>query len=134
MIPLVGSTPELPQFAPPLLPGICMVPLRLGGVNKPSLCQVCSISLTLALSSSVKYGLMSFSVNDCRANAGGLVGNGCVGQDSSPGTSDFGTGRSSIGHNGLPVSRSNTNRKPCLVGCATTSTFLPSCFTVSNFG
>jgi hypothetical protein len=77
----------------------------LGGVNRPSLRQVLSISRTLALSSSEMYGLMSFSVNDCLANAGGFVGKGCVGQDSSPGTSDFGTGRSSIGHSGLPVSR-----------------------------
>src|SRR5580658_3953962 len=77
---------------------------------------------------------MSFSVNDCRANAGGLVGKGCVGELHSPGTSDCGTGRSSIGHRGLPVSRSNTYRNPNVVGCATTSTFLPSCFTVSSLG
>ena len=42
----------------------------------------------------------------CRSNAGGLVGNGCVFDSSSPGMSDGGTGRSSIGHTGLPVARS----------------------------
>ena len=35
---------------------------------------------------------MSFSVNDWRANGGGAVGNGCVGQLFSPGTSLCGTG------------------------------------------
>ena len=39
---------------------------------------------------------------------GGFVGNGCVGDVCSPGTVDCGTGRSSIGHTGLPVARSNT--------------------------
>ena len=54
------------------------------------------------------------------------VGNGCVGQACSPGTSLFGTGRSSMGHTGSPVTRSNTNTKPCLVACATASIVLPS--------
>src|SRR5262249_43332543 len=31
MVPLFGSTADNPQFAPPLLPGIWMVPCRLGG-------------------------------------------------------------------------------------------------------
>ena len=54
-----------------------------------------------------------------RAYAGGLVGNGCVGLVFSPGTSDCGTGRSSIGQTGWPVTRSNTNRNACLPGTAT---------------
>ena len=37
-----------------------------------------------------------------------VVGNGCVGQDCSPGMSLFGTGRSSIGQIGTPVTRSKT--------------------------
>ena len=53
-------------------------------------------------------GLMSASVNDWRANGGGAVGNGCVGQLISPGVSDCGTGRSSIGHSGAPVMRLKT--------------------------
>ena len=48
------------------------------------------------------------SVTPCRSNAGGLVGNGCVGCVRSPGTVDCGTGRSSIGHTGAPVRRSKT--------------------------
>ena len=40
---------------------------------------------------------------------GGFVGNGCVGQTCSPWTSVLvGTGRSSIGHTGLPLTRSKT--------------------------
>ena len=51
---------------------------------------------------------MSSTVNACLLNGGGAVGNGCVGQDCSPGMSLFGTGRSSIGQIGSPVTRSNT--------------------------
>src|SRR4030095_12947629 len=72
------------------------------------------------------YGLMSSFVNDCFTKGGGLVGKGCVGHDCSPGISLFGTGRSSIGQMGSPVSRLKTNRKPFLFACATTSIVLPS--------
>ena len=54
-----------------------------------------------------------------RAYAGGLVGNGCVGDVFSIGTSDCGTGFSSIGHTGWPVMRSNTYKYACLLGEAT---------------
>ena len=37
IVPFSGSTAELPQFAPPLWPGIWIEPLMLGGVNSPSL-------------------------------------------------------------------------------------------------
>ncbi len=37
-----------------------------------------------------------------------MVGNGCVGQLFSPGIPLIGTGRSSIGQIGSPVTRSNT--------------------------
>ena len=67
------------------------------------------------------YGLMSSFVNDCFTKGGGLVGNGCVGHVCSPGISLFGTGRSSIGQIGSPVTRSKTNRKPFLFASATTS-------------
>ena len=77
---------------------------------------------------------MSFSVNDWRANGGGVVGKGCVGDDCSPGMSDCGTGRSSIGQIGAPVTRSNTNTKPCFVGCATTSRCRPFWRMVRSFG
>ncbi len=44
----------------------------------------------------------------------------------SPGTFVCGTGRSSIGHTGLPVTRSNTQVKPVLVIWATALIGLPS--------
>ena len=51
--------------------------------------------------------------------SGAHAGNGCVGEASSPGTSLFGTGRSSTGTSGLPVSRSSTNSVPIFVLTAT---------------
>ena len=59
-----------------------------------------------AWSSGVK-SIRSSSETPWRSNAGGLVGNGCVGAYHSPGTSPFSTGRSSIGQIGCPVARSN---------------------------
>src|SRR5215471_12289009 len=40
---------------------------------------------------------------------------GCVGQDSSPGISDFGTGTSSTGMSGAPVRRLRTKTRPIFV-------------------
>jgi hypothetical protein len=44
-----------------------------------------------------------------RLSGPGRTGNGCVGEYHSVGTSPFGTGRSSTGISGLPVTRSSTN-------------------------
>src|SRR5690242_15054016 len=101
--PFSGFTATPPQFAPPLWPGNEIVPRKLGGVYKPSLREFLSNSRILACSASVAKGLMSFSVKLSRANGGGLLGKGCVGELNSPGTSDCGTGRSSTGHRGSPV-------------------------------
>src|SRR6202043_2042005 len=95
--PFSGFTATLPQFAPPLWPGMEIVPRKLGGVYKPSLREFLSNSRILDCSASVAKGLMSLSVKVSRAKGGGLVGKGCVGELNSPGTSDLGTGRSSIG-------------------------------------
>ncbi len=68
-------------------------------------------------------------------NGGGLVGNSCVGYGTSPGTSvAVSTARSSIGHTGLPVARSNTNVNPCFDTCATASNSRPSTVIVPRFG
>jgi hypothetical protein len=48
--------------------------------------------------------------------------------------SERGTGLSSIGHNGFPVTRSNTYRNPVFPAWATMSTDLPLCRTVKSFG
>ena len=58
-------------------------------------------------SSGVK-SIKSSSLRPCISKAGGLVTKGCVGQVFSPGTSDWGTGRSSMGQIGSPVSRLKT--------------------------
>jgi hypothetical protein len=117
--PRIGSTAPLPQLAPPLWPGIEMLPRMLGGVKSPSLRALRTLAFIASSSAGGRNGLTSFSVNDWRANGAGLVGNGCVGQLASPGTSDCGTGRSSIGNTGSPVLRSNTNTNPIFVACAT---------------
>ena len=52
--------------------------------------------------------MISSSSNPCRSKGGGLVGKGCVGERVSPGTSLAGTGRSSMGQTGSPVTRSKT--------------------------
>src|SRR5262249_10189238 len=109
MVPFVGSTAELPQLAPPLWPGNSIVPFMLGGVNRPSLRESRNRWRAASCCSAVRNGLMSFSVKDWRAKGRGRVGKGCVSDVYSPGTSDWGTGRSSMGHRGSPVLRLNTN-------------------------
>ena len=63
--------------------------------------------------------MRSSTVTPWRSNGFGLVGNGCVGDVRSPGTSVCGTGRSSIGQTGAPVARSKTKVNACFVTCAT---------------
>src|SRR5579859_4802611 len=50
------------------------------------------------------------SVSGCREML-----DGCVGQDSSPGMSDFGTGTSSTGMSGTPVRRLRRKTRPIFV-------------------
>src|ERR1700693_3694553 len=99
-----------------------MVPRFAGGVNRPSLRALRIWSRKRARSSADKYGLRSSTVNFCRAYGGGFVGNGCVDQVVSPGMSDFGTERSSMGQIGSPATRLETPHKPCLVTRAPPST------------
>ena len=125
--PLVGWAAVVPQLAPPCAPGIETVSIpTAGGVNNPPLRALAILSFHDARSSGVRmYGLISFTLSDCLAKGGGLVGKGCVGHASSPGTSLFATGRSSIGQIGSPVTRLKTYRKPVFPACATTSTSCP---------
>src|SRR5438105_4476565 len=74
-----GSIAAPPQFAPPLLPGIWIVLRPLGGVKRPWFEALRMSSRNLARSSGDRYGERSSTVKLCRANGGGLVGNGCVG-------------------------------------------------------
>jgi len=48
--------------------------------------------------------------------------------------SNFGTGRSSIGHTGLPVTRSKTKTNPCVVSWATAFTGWRSTVTSARIG
>src|SRR5262245_5252582 len=107
--PLAGFTAPLPQFDPPRAPGIEIVSVKPGGVYSPSLRILLMRSFHAARSSAVRiYGFTSSADANCRAKGGGAVGNGCVGHACSPGMRLFGTGRSSIGQSGLPVTRSKT--------------------------
>ena len=78
-----------------------------GGVKIGPYLYFFRISIASARSSGVK-SIRSSIVTPCRSNAGGFVGNGCVGDAFSPGTVDGAVGRSSIGHTGSPVARSRT--------------------------
>src|SRR5207344_2968462 len=73
-VPFVGLIAELPQLAPPLWPGISIDPCMLGGVNTPSFRHFPRFARNPACSSAVRYGLTSFSVNDCPSNGEGRVG------------------------------------------------------------
>src|SRR5262245_51040959 len=108
-----GSYPAPGQFVPPLV-----VPMVSPASGPPSLLAVGGLKIgpflngSIALSACARRSgvksIKSASVMAWRAYAGGLVGNGCVGEYHSPGTSPFGTGRSSIGQTGSPVTRSKT--------------------------
>ena len=98
----------MPFFSPGAVPSI------VGGVNIGPIVHCLTISRASAFSSGVK-SMRSSSVRPWRSNGAGRVGKGCVGEVHSPGTVDAGTGRSSIGHTGSPVTRSKTNANACLV-------------------
>jgi hypothetical protein len=59
---------------------------------------------------------------------------GCVGEATSPGTVLRGTGRSSTGKIGSPVSRSSTKSCPVFVACSTAGTSRPSTRTSTSAG
>src|SRR5688572_19015459 len=80
-----------------------------GGLNGDGACLYrFSTSSASCRSAGVKSIRSSGTRKWLRAYGAGLVGCGCVGDVFSPGTSDCGTGRSSIGQIGSPVARSNT--------------------------
>ena len=108
-----GSSAPPCQFAPPVAAGSISVArgpshlLATRGVKiGPSLYSF-AISTASACNSGVK-SIRSSGDTPCRSNAGGLVTNGCVGEYHSSGTVPCSTGRSSNGHTGRPLVRSNT--------------------------
>src|SRR6185295_4114597 len=102
---VTGSNDPPGQFVPPCSPGEMMVPsgpptlLTTGGVNSSPILY-CETSFTASARSSGVKLIRSSILMPCRSYGGGLVTNGCVGEYHSPGTSPFGTGRSSIGQIG----------------------------------
>src|SRR6185437_4067822 len=110
MLPVCGLEDELNRLAPPEWPGIMRAKyLSLSGVKLPSKCAWESSLIQPARCSGVRIRVStSLTVYVIGANGGGLVGIGWVGDSFSPGMSDWGTGRSGIGHTGLPVSRFST--------------------------
>src|SRR3954462_10013723 len=105
MIFVSGSYEPPCQFAPPVAAGRIKVArgpahlLTTGAVKIGPILYFETNSTACARSSGVK-SMRSSIDTPCRSNAGGFDGNGCVGEYHSPGTSPFGTGRSSIGHTG----------------------------------
>src|SRR5262249_22442886 len=111
---LVSGSNEPPsQFAPPVKLGSTSVPLvpSAASASEPGVkigpLRNTFVPSTASLCSAAVKSMRSSSVKPWRSNAGGFVGNGCVGDVTSPGTSDLPTGRSSIGQTGLPFVRSN---------------------------
>ena len=89
------------------VPSLSPDPRVMGGV-KTGPKRYCWTMRRASASSSGVRSMISSSSNPCRSNGGGLVGNGWVGERVSPGTSLAGTGRSSMGQTGSPVTRSKT--------------------------
>ena len=68
------------------------------------------------------------------ASGRGAIGKGWVGESTSPGAPFCGTGRSTTGITGRPVSRSSVNKSPCLVGCSTAGSLRPCQATMPSVG
>ena len=92
----------------PLTLGMTIVSPNAGGVNRPVRALESRSFHQPFCSSVMNASYISLTVMPWRLKGGTTVGNGCVGDVTSPGTSDCGTLRSSMGHSGLPVTRSNT--------------------------
>src|SRR5215831_8905899 len=122
--PVSGSSAPPSQSTPPE-PGNVKVPFvpfaastTDGGVYIGPSRYPLTASRAICLSWGVK-SMRSLSLIPCLSTAAGLLGNGCVAAVFSPGASDCGTGRSSIGQTGWPLVRSNTKANDCFVNCTT---------------
>src|SRR5436309_9688190 len=134
-----GSYEPPGQFVPPEAVPTVKVPsgpsslLSEGGVNTGPSLYFEAIAFALSLISGVK-STRSPSSTPLRLYAGGFEGIGCVFAYHSPGTVPTSTGCAGIGHAGLPVTRSKTYRKPCLLGWATALTGFPSTVMSARIG
>src|SRR4026208_1474508 len=107
MMFVTGSKAAPPHSDPPIVPGRFQVPLTDGGVNNPSYLDPLN-NLTNESCDAVENSERSSTVMNWRAYGRGFKGNGWVGHACSPGTSEAGTDRSSIGNKDSPVSRFST--------------------------
>src|SRR4029079_13951199 len=104
-----GSAPPPGQLVPPLALPVLIAPRipfgspTTGGLYITATRYGFRFSSAWARSAAVKSIRSSGTLRNGRPYAGGLVGNGCVGDVFSPGPSDCCTGRSSIGQIGWPV-------------------------------
>src|SRR4030095_16736368 len=125
-----GLTEAPPQLAPPCAVGSMIDPSMDGGSQIPVLYLFLVISSLIHEEERPK----NFSSYPWRAN-GGFTGIGCVGHGFSPGMLlTVSTGTSFTPNNDSPVSRSNRNRYPIFVTCATASISFPSRFIVTRLG
>src|ERR1700732_428406 len=108
-----GSYDPPGQFVPPFGYPRISVPtgpsglLTTGGVKTGPDLYLDAILSASARSSGVK-SIRSSAEKPLRPKKGGLVGMGCVAEYHSPGVFPWGTGRSTIGQMGSPVSRFST--------------------------
>ena len=116
-----------------MLDGITKVPRTLGGVKIPSLRRLSIAAWQAARSASVAPHTSS-GVRRCGLSGAITAVNGSVADACSPGMSLAGTGRSSTGKIGRPVSRSSTNSMPVLVACSTAGSIAASWVTVTSAG
>src|SRR5437016_2919284 len=94
--PAPGSKEAPPHSPPPSVPGAAIVPCRLGGVYKvPARMSAATLDTYSRASGEMLVGSKRWA-----AYGGGFSGKGWVGQAFSPGISEAGTGRSSIGNIG----------------------------------
>src|SRR5688572_23418458 len=107
MMDVSGSYAAPPHSEPPMVPGTFRDPCTEGGVKSPSYLKLLKSLRRESFEDGEKSATSSIVMN-CLAYGAGFNGKGCVGEASSPGTSDAGTSLSSTGNSGLPVSRSST--------------------------
>src|SRR5579859_5162500 len=104
MYPSPGSNDTPAQLAPPMALGNARRGSRPKGVKGPRVLYFANCAAQYSWISGEMLETSS-AVILSRASGGGFSGNGWVGHDASPGTSLFGTGRSSTPQTGFPVSR-----------------------------
>ena len=122
-----GSKPRRPSCAPPMTPGpaaSCPAPRAACRAVRAGYFFMLRLRLRLQLRRQVERIVERHALRRDRRRPGRETAASAT--PVRPATSLGGTGRSSIGHTGAPVTRSKTNAKPCFVSCTTASMRRPS--------